>query len=445
MKKSGRYSLIAVTVVVLGLSLPVLFDLVFERRVNDPLMLYSPVINQFVSRIDLVGHRSLYLDENGTVYQQAQWEELLPFLYYKNLEKQNLLPVELDGRLFSAGDIGAERQALEIKARHLPGKEINIGLYPLFNNDPAVVTMPFPEDVFRFTDEAMEFIGADHNQIDTQLSEIFTGALTAQGFAFPATAIGGKSTNLKPFDEGYFIRDANGAVFHVRRVLNRPEVVRTGIDAALDILGIIVAEHSRRAFYGVIISRSGGIYLISYDDYRLIELPAEGYDPRTMDLKLLFDPLGISIISTDQEKVTGTAVDHDGQIKRRFTLDRSEYEPVHMEQHIKTLLFPWRLSGSDPYSSRAALRLEWAGRWAWYGIGAAFFLLLIVPGRRVGCNGRLLADGAIVLGTGLIGLLAVTLLDEDRENETAALESQSGRLPQGYSAGRRSGRRRPAR
>jgi hypothetical protein len=413
MKTSARYSLIAVTVVVLSLSLPLLYDIVFERRVNDPILLYSPVLDRFVGRIDLGGHKSLYLDENGTVYQQAEWEGLLPFLYYKNLEKQNQLPLYLDGRLFSAEDIASERQALAVMARHLPGKKLRIGLYPLFNNDPAVVAMPFPEEMFRFTDRAMEFIGADHNQTDEYLTELFTAELVEQGFVFPATAIGGKTTNLKPFDEGYFVRDESGAVFHIRRVLDRPEVIRTEIDPGLDILDIIVAEHSRRAFYGLIITRGGGIHLISYDDYRLIELPAEGYDPQTMDLKLLFDPLSISIVYTATEKVVGTAVDHDGLVKRRFILDRTAYQPVQLQQHLKTLLFPWRLSGTDPFSSQAEFRLHWAGRWAWYGIGVAFVILLILRRNRTRWTGCSLIDGAVVLGTGLVGLLAVSMIDGD--------------------------------
>ncbi len=411
MNRWYRRALAVTVAVLLCWALPSLYDMAFERRLNDPLVLYSPARAAFVYRIDLGDHQSRHLDESGSAYDQAAWEGLLPFVYYKNLEKQNLLPLRLAGRSFSAVDIEAGRQAVEIKARHLTGRQQRIGLYPLFNNDPAVVTMPFPEELFRVTDRGMEFVGADHNRVLPGLSSTFTGVLREHGFVFPATAVGGKTTNLKPFDEGYFIRDAAGTVFHVRRVLNRPEVVKTPIDPSLDILDIIVAEHSRRAYYGVIVTRDGRVLLITYDDYRLVELPAPGYDPAVMDLKLLFDPLAVTVVSTGSEAVTATAVDHDGRLLRKLTLNREEFERPGWRQQLKTLLFPVQITTDSRFSGQADPRLHRDGFWSAAGVALAFVLLLLLW-QRTGRRRNLWFDAPLVLCTGAVGLLTVIMIEE---------------------------------
>ena len=411
MNRCSRRGLVATVAALLCWALPSLYDMAFERRLGDPLVLYSPIREAFVYRIDLGSHRSRYLDESGSAYDRVEWERLLPFIYYKTLEKQNLLPLQLAGRSFFADDIEAGRQALEIKARHLPGRQQRISLYPLFNNDPAVVTMPFPEEVFRITERAMEFVGADHNRVLLGLSSAFTDSLREHGFVFPATVIGGKTTNLKPFDEGYFIRDSAGAIFHVRRVLNRPEVIPTGIDPQLDIIDIVVAEHSRRAFYGAIVTRDGRVLLITYDDYRLVELPAPGYDPAAMDLKLLFDPLAVTVVSTGTKTITATAADHDGRVLRKLTLNRDEFERPGWRQQLKALLFPVQITTESRYSGQVHPRLRWDGSWSAVGIASAITLLLLLRWRGGRHNGFRF-DTVLVLCTGTVGLLAVMVIEE---------------------------------
>lgn len=195
LQRLSHYSAVILAVVAMSYCLPAIYDKIFVQPAGNPLLFFSPFKQQFIYRESLGGHRFNYLDEDGTEYSRTQFESQLPFLYYKNLEQKKLLPVTVEGEIFNKAAIKAGKQGLEIKSRNLRGHNPQLALYPLFNNDPAVAIMPFPEDVFRFTNEAMEFINADFNTIDRDLTNTFTSALKEKGFVFPATVIGGQNSN----------------------------------------------------------------------------------------------------------------------------------------------------------------------------------------------------------------------------------------------------------
>jgi hypothetical protein len=119
-------------------------------------------LKQFIFQESLGNHQFNYMDEDGTSYSRQEFEDQLPFLYYRNLERRNLLPISIDGQLFDTQDIAKDRQGIEIMARHLRGHFPQIQLYPLFNNNPEVAMMRFPVEMFRFTDRAMN---ADYQPI----------------------------------------------------------------------------------------------------------------------------------------------------------------------------------------------------------------------------------------------------------------------------------------
>jgi len=406
-----RFSLVLLTVLALAYLLPAAFDTVFPRHRTNPLLLYSPVLNQFIYQESLGNHQFHYQDETGQTYSRSEFEQQLPFLYYRTLELKGLLPPSIGGQTFDAESIKAERQAVTIHSRRLKGHFPLLELYPLFNNDPQVAVMPFPEDVFRFTDQAMEFINADHNRIDQELTETFTEALRAVGFVFPATVIGGNPTNLKPFDDGYFIRDSSGHVFHVRRVLNQPEVLKTPIDPDLDILDIIVSEHRRRELHGTIITTSGEVYLITRESYHLIPLPTPRYDPGSMDFKLLIDPLHRTVTTSNDQAVQGVAMDAAYRPLRTFSQPIADLTPAPVLL-LRKIIFPFQITLDSPYRGQATLRLVPGGPWSLGGVLAALCLSLILrqsfPQRTSHWG-----DLAVIALTGFYGLAAVYLLNEE--------------------------------
>jgi len=407
----SRYSAIMLAIIAMSYGLPAGFDKVFGQEVGNPLLFFSPPQKRFIYRESLGGHRFNYMNEEGTVYSRTDFEYQLPFLYYKNLEKKKLLPVSIDGQSFDKKTIKAGKQGLEIKSHHLDGHHPQIELYPLFNNNPEVAIMPFPEDVFRFTDQAMEFVNADTNRIDTSLTTSFTASLESFGFAFPATVIGGKTTNLKPFDEGFFIRDSKGQVFHLKRVLDKPVIVKTPIDSTLAIKDIIVSENRRKEFYGTIITEQGGLYLISYDNYRLITLPVEKYLPASMDFKLLINPLYKTAITSGPAMVHATTMDSTYKSFRSYDLERHNPVPV-LIRVLRDLLFPFQLRFDNPYRGQADVQFKLGGFWSLVGILSAIGLLFLF-GRKNRHSPINKSDFALIVFTGFFGLIALFFITKE--------------------------------
>lgn len=386
--------------------LPAAYDKVFRREIGPPLLFFSPGLNQFIFRQSLGGHSFTYHDETGREYDRAGFEALLPFFYAKNLERQNLLPVTVAGQSFDLAAIEAGRQSIEVKSRHLPVEGRRLTLYPLFNTDPERAIIPFPEKFLRLTPDGAEVVNADTNRPDPELSREYSAALTELGFVFPATAAGSKPTNLKPFDDGIFIRDANGAIFHLRRVLNRPEVVRTAIDPKLPVRHIVVAENRRREFHGLLIT-DHGVLLIGSDGYRPIPLAMREYSPERMDFALHIDPLHKTVVVTDRSRVRGVVMDSDYRQLRTFELDRVDpTAPVLLR--LKSLLFPYQLTLSDLHHPQAAPRLIWGGWWSLAGlVGTVLAGLAIGRNRGRAVPAHLLALLAV---TGLYGAIAISCL-----------------------------------
>ncbi|WP_028575489.1 DUF4857 domain-containing protein [Desulfonatronovibrio hydrogenovorans] len=406
--KISRLSLLILAVMAMSYILPAAFDKVVDRKAEEPLLFFSPVLKKFVYQKSLGGHRFIYTDEDGVLYDRQEFEALLPFLYHRNLEIHGMLPLVIDGQSFDLEEIRAGRQAVEIRSRQIRINRQQIDLFPLFNNDPAVPMIPFPEDVFRITHNGMEFKNADYNRIDRELSEVFTHVLEEKRFVYPATVISGNPTNLKPFDEGYFIRDDSGQVFHVKRAMNQPVVVKTGIDPGLDILDMIISENRRMEFYGIVFTTQGEIFLISYDDYRLIQIPVNHFEPPRMDFKLLINPLYRTAIISSNKGIYGLAMDSEYRAVHDFFLERTAGE-VGLADRVRDFFLPYQITLTSDHQSQAKPGLEAGGPWSLAGVFAAMAIFIIFSRkcRKVAVSK---IDLIVVFLSGFYGLLAVCFM-----------------------------------
>jgi hypothetical protein len=407
----SRLSMLILAVMAMSYILPAAFDKVTGRKAEEPLLFFSPVLQKFVYQESLGGHRFIYADEDGVHYDRQEFEALLPFLYHRNLEIHDLLPLVIDGQSFELEEIRAGRQAVEIKSLRMRVNRQQIDLYPLFNNDPAVPMIPFPEDMFRITHKGMEFINADYNRIDSEHTRDFTEALREKGFVFPAEVISGNPTNLKPFDEGYFIRDHSGQVFHIKRAMNQPVVVRTGIDPGLDILDMVISENRRMEFYGVAFTTQGEIFLISYDDYRLIRIPVDNFDPRSMDFKLIINPLYRTAVISSHQGIYGLAMDRDYRAAHDFFLERPAQE-VGFAGRARDFFLPFQITLTSDRLDQAKLNFGTGGPWSAAGVITAVVLLLVINRSRSRPTAKM--DLLAVLLTGFFGLAAVGFIRDER-------------------------------
>ncbi len=418
------YSILVI--LVSAVYLPMLYDKIFIDEVEKTHLFYSPVSRDFILKEKIVGkvpesakgfafdhHSNLaYLKADGTYVPRKTFERHLPFIYYKNMEILGVLPITLNGKTFDKKTIKAQRRVLEIKARELADRYPEVPFYPLLESNPGQARLVFPENRFRMTDTDMEFINADANVVDTALTNMYTQALKNKGFVFPARSVNGKFTVLKPFDEGVFLVDHNFHVFHVKRVDDKPLIVKTPISADLKIRAIKVSENKQKKYYGLVLSGDGRIFLLGYDNYGLIPVPLADYDPDRMDLKLIFNPLYCTAVYSGDTTIRAVAMDKN--------MDKN-FVPIKTFAHtmsrptltgpgkVRDLLFPFTLKLGTTMSSGYVTAQAVPGTiWSLAGMGIC--VLLFAGGTKIVTRqwpGTLRIITVAVAG--LYGLIAMVL------------------------------------
>lgn len=423
MRKLATAALMALTVAVSALYLPQLYGKIFFDHVEKTRLFYSPVTQRFIYKEKIAGPlppeaqnkaedhhaETAYRDQNGDWYTRVEFEKRLPFIYYKNMELWGLLPLELGGRVLDKKTIQANRQVLELKAGEISENQPHIPLWPLLESNPGQVRLVFPEDRFRMTATAMEFVNADTNTVDQSLTAMFTHALKAEGFTFPARSVNGKFTVLKPFDEGVFLVDADYSVFHVKRQNGRPVVVKTPIPESIQTRHIKVSENKRREYYGLLLDGLGGMHLLTCGDYRLVDLPLGGYDPDSMDFKLIINPLYRTAVYSDETTIHAVAMDADYNPLARYehSMSRADKTP---QRRVYAALFPFTLDLSPNRGGFVGLSANAGGVSALMGLAGSLVLYLLwnLARRRKPSA----AAACLVAVTGIYGLIAVNVLDE---------------------------------
>ena len=298
----------------------------------------------------------------------------LPFIYYKNMELWGKLPLIIDGHVFDKQTIKKNRQVFELKPRMIADRTPRIQVFPLFESKPGVTRLRFPEDAFRMTDR-MEFINVDTNTVDEKMTGQFTQALQQAKFLFPAKLVAGKVSILKPFDEGFFIVDAGGDLFQIKRAKGQPVIVKITIPAGINIRSIKISENKKKEIYGILLSQKGDLYLITYDKYRLIKMPLIDYDPDTMDFKLLINPLYRTAVYSSNHTIYSVAMDNlyrpVAQYHRvMFTGKKT------MADRVFEVIFPFYIKTTDKTSGYLQFNTVSSGRL--FFIGNAFSLLFAV-------------------------------------------------------------------
>jgi len=414
----ARYALILLAVIVLAVYLPMLFDMSFGERRPKTHLFYSPLCKKFIWRDKLLRpaeesqekvHHAQFvqMDQDGKRYTRQEFEKPLPFIYYKNMELWGLLPLKIDGESFDKESIRADRQVVELKPKQIAWRSPDEQVYPLLESQPDAARLAFPEDRFRLAG-GLEFINADFNRPDQELSRKFNQALKEAGVAFPLRLAAGNHTILKSFDDGFFLLDASGAVFHLKRVKGEPWVLKTPIDPALGVRSIKVSENSRKEFHALLLTNDDRLFLLSYDNYRLIPLPLEEYVPDSMDFKLIINPLYRTAVYSDDKIIRAVVLDKDYRPLTRYqhTMPGAE---LTRAQSVFSYLAPFRLDMEDPNSGYFAFQLKFWGAHSLIALSWAMALFLVYALRRRGGGKGIWADGLVVLLTGAYGLIAVTM------------------------------------
>nr|WP_321513755.1 DUF4857 domain-containing protein [uncultured Pseudodesulfovibrio sp.] len=399
MVSAARISAVLVLIFSLSMVLPGLFAKATSVKVRVPILYFSPILERFVMQ-----GGSTYYDEEGMEMGLREYRRSLPFIYHADLTKWKEFPKEVGGVPVSAEETARLMQFMRISPR-----DINIpsfGLHMLLESSPEGANLELAQDMFRLGD-GIEFLRCADNSLDQEKSARFTAAMVDAGFRFPAREVGGNPDSLKAFDWGYFLIDDTNTLFHLMMVQGEPRCINTGRQFEQKVRDIIVYEHLRKEYYGMVITE-GNAYVVSCDDYKLIRMPLTDYDLDQDMLMLLSTPLNHILQQRKGDVVLGTAMNDNWESVHEYTL-KVDRGPKIIREKIGALLFPFKLETSSPYTQFKLLDLRDFYIWPlWNAMGVLLCIgaYLIIHRFRFRVNPPVWE--LILLGfTGVYGLIAL--------------------------------------
>ena len=373
-----------------------------------PFVYYSSLMEEFAF-FDYANKETPMYDLKGNHYTNEQSDSLLPLLNFRQLMSDGKLPDSLAGYELTPQLIRSKSVVFRYNPRSLQTPTID--LHFLFESMPKRVGLVVPTDVFRLTDK-IEFIDDETNEINREKSDIFQKELEKRGFTFPAQWAAGNPNPRKAYDEGYFCLDANGQLFHVKMVNNRPFIRNTKVSDSVNIEYFSMIEVSDKRFYGFLFDKEGYIYILESQEGKYHPLKLD-MDPINLDqdqVILMGNLLYWTLSVTTEEGRAFYALKTANlqQVAKHF-IPRSE----NKWDKASAYLFPYYLTFESPYSDYISPEFQFTG---WVGF-IPNLLLAIAAGiisRRN--NQKTLFNTIFTAITGIAGFIALLLLPNFLKN-----------------------------
>ena len=216
---------------------------------RTPFTLYSSVSGRFVW-LESSENGPTYHDAAGATFTEREFDSLLPFFYYRQLVADNRFPDSVRGvavtpRMAQSGSFMFRSSPRDLNTT-------GAGIYPMLESMSGRVDLETPSDVFRIDDRGITFIDCATNAVDTEKSAAFTEMMRRKGFEFPARVIAGNPTTRKEYDEGFFLTDRTGGLFHLKQTVGRPYVRAVPLPEGLEVAHIHVTEFRGRQYYALL-------------------------------------------------------------------------------------------------------------------------------------------------------------------------------------------------
>lgn len=338
--------------------------------------MYSPLLKEFVWQEHYGNHRFKYNSQSSVITDRKSYEANLPFIYWKNLEINNKLPVAVDDHKYSKKDIRYGRQSFSLRPDMLFGHRPLPKLFPLFHTKSGKAQIPFPEHLFSMDNKIHFFDGAS-NKESVRFGEIFDRALADADFSFPSKFIAGKTTNLKPFDEGYFILDDMNHLFHLKFFNSAPAVKKVPLPDNIIPRYIKISENRQKKFYGMVIDTKNRLYMLTYDNYNLVRLDLPEYNPDKMKLQLMVNPIYITARYSDSEKTYAKVFSKNFKPVSEICVKIPGSEAL--SARIVSWIFPFKIIFTKETSLLTKPELIFGSIKAWYlNFGLAFFYMIFM-------------------------------------------------------------------
>jgi hypothetical protein len=415
LKSLARILLIVLGLLLLAHYLPQGYWLLMAKRwPRAPIVFYSCVTKDFLFMRYTNGVMTR-MDRHGKTYSRAEFETMLPLDNWAQLARDGRMPKSINGVEVTPGKIRYERMSLRIRPDMLDTPEVP--LHPLLESESQRVRLEMPGDFMRL-EQGIEFVNAATNLVEKEKSARYAKAFADARFAFPPARVAGNPNILKPYDEGYFLVDATGATFHLRQVRGEPvlrrisEVVPPAAKAQWESLKprfMHVQEQECREIRAFLLDQNNRPWLVVGEQYRLVPLPLEHYNPATVSVAVRGDLFNRLITATAEDNFELLAFDRDYAVVRSY----NESLPTRNESAVGAaarVLFPFTLEFDDDASGFVGFYLR-PGSPATLLVSAACLLGVLgwLAARKRLCWRQLPDILAVAVG-GIYGVLLFLLL-----------------------------------
>ncbi len=224
--------------------------------------------------------------------------------------------------------------------------------------------------------------------------------------------IAGNPTTKKSFDEGYFIIDNENSVFHLKKIKSQPFLVKTPISQDLQIKKIIIQEAVSKKVYGFLITENNKLFMISYDNYRLIPISLNEFQATNMNLNITVNPLYVTFNYDDNYNFFCAVFDsnYNKIDDMKISLLPKNKKTTEMIKHI---IFPFTIKITKNFSSLKYFSLDLHSSLSFIGILISLIIGFFVKIKR---NENLKVnwfDFIFILFSGIYGLIGILLIKSD--------------------------------
>ena len=401
MIKFSRYILVLTAVLVASIALPSFYWMVFEKVPRSPMVYYSCITDDFVI-MDGSQRRS----PSGQEYTSDEYEKILPFMFFRQLMADGNMPDSLKGVKLEVPSISRASSFYRFIPKKMKAPVPT--LYPMFESQNGKVNLAMPDDYFRI-EKRVEFIIAKTNKIDEEKSVLFTDALLEEGFVFPAKIIAGLPTTRKSVDEGYFVTDNEGSLFHIKMIKGQPYVMKIEMTEKLDIVYIEAVDIRSREYYCFVLTGNQGIFLLMEESYDLQRIPVDGFDPESHSFRLNSDLFNKCITVNGENWYEAIAID---DMYKVVATHGERWEGLYERADGKTFasIFPFEIRMKDDNSSfvRFFLMLSPGFRWILVNIFSVAVVILLLYRKKWPLKQNIV-DILLVAVTGIYGLAATQI------------------------------------
>ncbi|TKG92990.1 DUF4857 domain-containing protein [Puteibacter caeruleilacunae] len=325
MECKARIVLIIAAIAVLAVYLPYFMWIGFSEMSFRPQIEYSPLEETFIIK-SMKGAVS----REGKEYSAQEMACALPFSKYKELAVNDALPDSVKDFKWDTKVVQQYNEYKIFSPYYFNMK--SLGLYPLFDTN-IVGSVIKPDDYFRLNDR-IEFVDAATNKIKEELSQKYTQIMREHGFEFPGQKVFGSTSSMKRYDEGYFMVDAEGKVFHVLKRKGKFKCIYTKITNGLQFKKMHVLTSLNRKLYGLVATIENELYVLTTNDYGYIKIPIE-YNSDFQKLSFRATVLNYQFSIHDGDETSFVVTD------RRFNaVDQYKYIANKSTSYVHSELIP---------------------------------------------------------------------------------------------------------